>query len=108
MKQTKVTLVPLSSDDREQFIPDNQWVFKYGAMLEFGERDDHILKLCDTWSVWYYACILAFWQFLPLYIHQRLQALRSCVPPHLNRKVDRLPESDHPNLADKTVLPVIL
>ena len=42
MKNTKVTLVPLSADDREQFIIDNQWAFKYGAMMEFGERDDHI------------------------------------------------------------------
>ena len=42
MKNTKVTLVPLTLDDREQFILDNQWAFKYGAMLEFGERDDHI------------------------------------------------------------------
>ena len=42
MKSTKVTLVPLSADDREQFIFDNQWAFKYGAMMEFGERDDHI------------------------------------------------------------------
>ena len=42
MKNTKVTLVPLALDDREQFILDNQWAFKYGAMVEFGERDDHI------------------------------------------------------------------
>ena len=42
MKKTKVTLVSLSADDREQFILDNQWAFKYGAMMEFGERDDHI------------------------------------------------------------------
>ena len=42
MKNTKVTLVPLVADDREQFILDNQWAFKYGAMMEFGERDDHI------------------------------------------------------------------
>ena len=42
MKNTKVTLVPLTTDDREQFILDNQWAFKYGAMMEFGERDDHI------------------------------------------------------------------
>ena len=42
MKNTKVTLVPLTADDREQFILDNQWAFKYGALLEFGERDDHI------------------------------------------------------------------
>ena len=43
MKKTKVTLVPLTSDDREQFILDNQWAFKYGVMMEFGERDDHPL-----------------------------------------------------------------
>ena len=30
------------ANDREQFIRDNQWAFKYGAMLEFGERDNHI------------------------------------------------------------------
>ena len=42
MKNTKVTLVPLTDDDRDQFILDNQWAFKYGAMLEFGERDNHI------------------------------------------------------------------
>ena len=42
MKNTKVTLVPLTADDREQFILDNQWAFKYGAMMEFGERDDHV------------------------------------------------------------------
>ena len=42
MKNTMVTLVPLTEDDREQFILDNQWAFKYGATVEFGERDDHI------------------------------------------------------------------
>lgn len=42
MKNTKVTLVPLASDDREQFIRDNQWAFKYGALQEFGKRDDQI------------------------------------------------------------------
>ena len=42
MKNTTVTLVALTEDDREQFILDNQWAFKSGAMLEFGERDDHI------------------------------------------------------------------
>lgn len=42
MKHTNVTLVPLEADDREQFILDNQWSFKYGAMQEFGQRDDHI------------------------------------------------------------------
>ena len=39
MKNTKVNLVPLKQSDREQFILDNQWAFKYGAMLEFGERE---------------------------------------------------------------------
>ena len=42
MKNTKVELIPLTEDDREQFILDNQWAFKYGALQEFGERDDHI------------------------------------------------------------------
>ena len=42
MKNTKVTLVPLSESDREQFILDNQWSFKHGALIEFGERDDHV------------------------------------------------------------------
>ena len=42
MKHTEVTLVPLTADDREQFILDNQWSFKYGALEEFGKRDDHI------------------------------------------------------------------
>ena len=42
MKNTKVELVPLTSEDREQFISDNQWAFKHGALYEFGERDDHI------------------------------------------------------------------
>ena len=42
MKNTKVTLVPLASDDREQFILDNQWALKYDALQEFGKRDDHI------------------------------------------------------------------
>ncbi len=41
MKNTKVTLVPLAADDREQFILDNQESFKYGAMEEFGLRDNH-------------------------------------------------------------------
>ena len=42
MKNTKVTLSPLRDDDREQFILDNQWAFKHGALIEFGERDDHL------------------------------------------------------------------
>ena len=42
MKKAEVTLVPLKEFDREQFILDNQWAFKHGALLEFGERDGHI------------------------------------------------------------------
>lgn len=42
MKTTAVSLIPLHPDDREQFIVDNQWAFKHGALLEFGPRDDHI------------------------------------------------------------------
>ena len=42
MKNTKVTLVPLTADDREQFILDNQRAFKHGATLEFGMRDNHL------------------------------------------------------------------
>ena len=43
MKHTNVILVPLTADDREQFILDNQWAFKYGALQEFGQRDDHLV-----------------------------------------------------------------
>ena len=42
MKKAEITLVPLKEFDREQFILDNQWAFKHGALLEFGERDGHI------------------------------------------------------------------
>lgn len=37
----EVTLTPLADEEREQFILDNQYAFKYGAMEEFGERDTH-------------------------------------------------------------------
>ena len=40
MKTAEVKLVPLQPDDREQFILDNQWAFKYGAQQEFGMRDE--------------------------------------------------------------------
>ena len=40
MKTVEVKLVPLQSDDREQFILDNQRAFKYGAQQEFGMRDE--------------------------------------------------------------------
>ena len=37
----KVTLELLKENDRDQFIKDNQRAFKYGALKEFGERDNH-------------------------------------------------------------------
>ena len=37
-----VTLTQLTDDDREQFILDNQRAFKFGAMEEFGNRDDQM------------------------------------------------------------------
>ena len=36
-----IFLQPLESCDREQFIKDNQEAFNYGALEEFGKRDDH-------------------------------------------------------------------
>ena len=42
MKHANVVLEPLIPDDREQFILDNQWAFKHGALPEFGQRDDHL------------------------------------------------------------------
>ena len=35
-----ISLALLQEDDREQFIKDNQWAFRYGAQIEFGMRDD--------------------------------------------------------------------
>ena len=43
MKNAKVTLVPLTEDDREQFILDNQWAFKFGLFRNEG-RSDHCLN----------------------------------------------------------------
>ncbi len=36
-----VELIPLHPSDREQFILDNQEAFNYGALEEFGRRNDH-------------------------------------------------------------------
>jgi len=36
-----IKLIPLQDSDREQFISDNQEAFNYGALEEFGRRDDH-------------------------------------------------------------------
>ena len=36
-----VQLLPLEESDKEQFVTDNQTAFNYGAMEEFGLRDNH-------------------------------------------------------------------
>ena len=36
-----IQLLALTSDDREQFILDNQEAFNFGALEEFGRRDDY-------------------------------------------------------------------
>ena len=36
-----IELLPLKTEDREQFITDNQIAFKFGALEEFGVRDEH-------------------------------------------------------------------
>ena len=36
-----VRLLPLTPDDHDQFIRDNQEAFRYGATEEFGMRDNH-------------------------------------------------------------------
>lgn len=36
-----MSLIPLEESDREQFIKDNQYAFRYGALEEFGLRDNH-------------------------------------------------------------------
>ena len=38
---TEIKLAKLKESDREQFIVDNQEAFNYGALEEFGRRDDH-------------------------------------------------------------------
>lgn len=37
----KVKLLPMEEADRNQFILDNQEAFRYGALEEFGVRDEH-------------------------------------------------------------------
>ncbi len=38
---TDIKLVPLTPDDRERFVTDNQEAFNFGALEEFGRRDEH-------------------------------------------------------------------
>ena len=51
MKLPEIILLPLQPDDREQFILDNQWAFKYGAQLEFGMRDGRCEEGEGNWSM---------------------------------------------------------
>ncbi len=39
---SNVTLSILTDEDRERFILENQRAFRYGALEEFGKRDDHL------------------------------------------------------------------
>lgn len=41
MSNVAIKLEILEEEDREQFIRDNQEAFRYGAMEEFGMRDNH-------------------------------------------------------------------
>lgn len=41
MSINNIQLIPLEASDREKFITDNQEAFNYGALEEFGLRDDH-------------------------------------------------------------------
>ena len=41
MTMPDVKLMPLEASDRNQFILDNQEAFNFGALEEFGLRDDH-------------------------------------------------------------------
>jgi len=41
MGADKIFLKPLEDEDRENFIKDNQEAFNFGALEEFGRRDDH-------------------------------------------------------------------
>ena len=48
MKNLQIKLEPLHPNDREQFILDNQKAFKYGALEEFGVRDEHFEEDGET------------------------------------------------------------
>ena len=41
MSTPKISLTSLTEEDRDRFILDNQYAFKYGACEEFGPRDSH-------------------------------------------------------------------
>ncbi len=51
----EVVLRPLEEFDRERFIRDNQWVFKYGSMEEFETRNIHFyINKCGFHIVEFY------------------------------------------------------
>ena len=39
--KSQIKLEILNASDREQFVLDNQEAFNYGALEEYGRRDDH-------------------------------------------------------------------
>lgn len=41
-ERIEVKLIPMEEADRNQFILDNQEAFRYGALEEFGVRDEHL------------------------------------------------------------------
>ena len=44
----QVKLLPMEESDRNQFILDNQEAFRYGALEEFGVRDEHFEDVSHT------------------------------------------------------------
>ena len=42
MNSKHITLAPLTPEDREQFILDNQRAFRYGALSEFEKQDNRM------------------------------------------------------------------
>ena len=87
MKNTNITLVPLTADDREQFILDNQWAFKYGGLREFGEREnwgkcqENTIKFLNLWCSPYNSSYV--YAFIPYVYNPKisffLESNSSCV-----------------------------
>ena len=47
MEKIEVKLIPLRPEDREQFILDNQWAFKYGAQQKMTEQREQSQACLD-------------------------------------------------------------
>ena len=47
MEKLEVKLIPLQPEDREQFILDNQWAFKYGAQQKMTEQREQSQACLD-------------------------------------------------------------